>query len=63
MKPKILESVMVPLVCVLYLFLKNDLDFFAPINIVVFLFLVSAGSVFHYYVWRAVESHVFGTNP
>lgn len=63
MKPKILESVMVPLAFVLFLFLKHDLDFFAPINIVVFLFLVTAGSVFHYYVWKAVESRVYGANP
>ncbi|MBL7473643.1 hypothetical protein [Robertkochia sediminum] len=63
MKPKVLESVLVPLCCVLFLFFKHNLDFFAPINIVVFLFLVSAGSVFHYYVWKAVEAHVFGANP
>ena len=52
---------MVPLACVLYLFFKNNLDFFAPVNIIVFLSLVTAGSLFHYYVWRAVEAHVFGT--
>lgn len=62
MKPKILESVMVPIVCVLYLFLKHELDLLAPVNILVGLLLVGVGSLFHYYVWRAVEAYVFGTN-
>lgn len=62
MKARLLESVMVPLVFVLYLFIKNDLDFFAPVNIAFFLLLIGAGAAFHFYVWRAVESHIFGAN-
>ncbi|THD68015.1 hypothetical protein E7Z59_10235 [Robertkochia marina] len=62
MKSRILESILVPFTCVLYLFLKHDLDFFAPVNIVFFILLLGAGTAFHYFVWRALESHVFGTN-
>lgn len=61
MKARIFESVMVPFAIILYLFLKHDLLFFAPVNMVVFFVLLVLGSAFHYFVWRAVEMHVFGT--